>query len=66
MFGVRMQRFQRLTPPHGRCQTGGEHAPNYLYRGSDYSIEGCHRRYFFIAFYFYIDFYYVIKTESIV
>jgi hypothetical protein len=42
-FGVRMKQFIRITEPHGRCQAGGEDEETYIYKGFNYSVEGCHR-----------------------
>ncbi|KAI6194169.1 Degenerin [Aphelenchoides besseyi] len=42
-FGVRMKQFIRITAPYGRCQEGGEDKDGYIYKGFNYSVEGCHR-----------------------
>ncbi|TMS35153.1 hypothetical protein L596_002611 [Steinernema carpocapsae] len=42
-YGVRMKQFHRMTPPHGHCLDGGENSPDFIYKGFNYSVEGCHR-----------------------
>ncbi|KAI1727475.1 amiloride-sensitive sodium channel domain-containing protein [Ditylenchus destructor] len=42
-FGVRMKKFIRIEEPHGHCEEGGENTGEYIYKGYNYSIEGCHR-----------------------
>lgn len=37
------KQFNRISPPHGRCLDGGEDAEGYIYKGFNYSVEGCHR-----------------------
>uniref|UniRef100_A0A914DVI9 Uncharacterized protein n=1 Tax=Acrobeloides nanus TaxID=290746 RepID=A0A914DVI9_9BILA len=42
-FGVRMKTFHRIPPPYGQCLEGGEESEFYIYKGFNYSLEGCHR-----------------------
>uniref|UniRef100_A0A914RGD6 Amiloride-sensitive sodium channel n=1 Tax=Parascaris equorum TaxID=6256 RepID=A0A914RGD6_PAREQ len=42
-FGVRMKQFNRIPAPHGQCLDGGEDSPDFIYKGFNYSVEGCHR-----------------------
>uniref|UniRef100_A0A7E4WDD4 Degenerin-like protein unc-105 n=1 Tax=Panagrellus redivivus TaxID=6233 RepID=A0A7E4WDD4_PANRE len=42
-YGVRMKKFNRISPPHGHCFDGGEDDEFFIYKGFNYSVEGCHR-----------------------
>uniref|UniRef100_A0A914Z1Q6 Uncharacterized protein n=1 Tax=Panagrolaimus superbus TaxID=310955 RepID=A0A914Z1Q6_9BILA len=42
-FGVRMKQFNRIAAPHGHCLDGGENSEDFIYKGFNYSVEGCHR-----------------------